>query len=252
MAKRKKKVYIASCSFGKDSIATILLALENREPLHKVVFAEVMYDKENGISAEYPEHIKWVYEVAIPKLREMGIKVDVVKDEFDYLYYFYKKTQRGKRVGKHYGYPMAGKCKINILKLRPIREYLKQFEGKEVIQYIGIAKDETRRLQRLDGTHISLLDKYGYTEAMAIEKCKEYGLLSPVYEYIKRSGCWFCPNNTIKEFAEFKRRHTELWDSLVKLRDTPNLCSTGFKYKTTIKEIEEQINIINNEYQTLL
>ena len=27
------EMYIASCSFGKDSLATILLALENGEPL---------------------------------------------------------------------------------------------------------------------------------------------------------------------------------------------------------------------------
>lgn len=36
--------YIASCSFGKDSIATILLALEHDEPLDRVVFSEVMFD----------------------------------------------------------------------------------------------------------------------------------------------------------------------------------------------------------------
>ena len=36
--------YIASCSFGKDSIATILLALENNEPLDRAVFSEVMFD----------------------------------------------------------------------------------------------------------------------------------------------------------------------------------------------------------------
>lgn len=39
----KPKIHIASCSFGKDSIATILLALENNEPLDRVVFSEVMF-----------------------------------------------------------------------------------------------------------------------------------------------------------------------------------------------------------------
>lgn len=41
---------IASCSFGKDSIATILLALEHGEPLDRVVFSEVMFDHERKIS----------------------------------------------------------------------------------------------------------------------------------------------------------------------------------------------------------
>ena len=84
----KPKMHIASCSFGKDSIATILLALENNEPLDRVVFAEVMFDQERGISGEIPEHIEWIYNTAIPKLEQMGVKVDVVKSKKDYIHFF--------------------------------------------------------------------------------------------------------------------------------------------------------------------
>lgn len=84
----KPKIHIASCSFGKDSIASILLALENNEPLDRVVFSEVMFDHSRNISGEIPEHIEWVYSTAIPRLEEMGIKVDVVKAEKDYLHFF--------------------------------------------------------------------------------------------------------------------------------------------------------------------
>lgn len=83
-----KQTYVASCSFGKDSIATILLALEHNEPLDRVVFSEVMFDHQRGISGEIPEHIEWIYSTAIPKLASMGVKVDVVKAERDYLYFF--------------------------------------------------------------------------------------------------------------------------------------------------------------------
>lgn len=79
---------IASCSFGKDSIATILLALEHGEPLDRVVFSEVMFDHERKISGEIPEHIGWIYDTAIPKLRDMGVHVDVVRAERDYCYFF--------------------------------------------------------------------------------------------------------------------------------------------------------------------
>lgn len=81
-------MYIASCSFGKDSIATILLALENNEPLDRVVFSEVMFDHEKGISGEIPEHIEWIYSTAIPKLENMGVKVDVVRAKKDYKSFF--------------------------------------------------------------------------------------------------------------------------------------------------------------------
>lgn len=90
-----KPIYIASCSFGKDSIATILLALENNEPLDRVVFAEVMFDHERGISGEIPEHIEWVRSTAIPKIEAMGVPVDVVRGERDYRYFFANAVRGG-------------------------------------------------------------------------------------------------------------------------------------------------------------
>lgn len=90
-----RPTYIASCSFGKDSIATILLALEHNEPLDRVVFSEVMFDHARDISGEIPEHIGWIYNTAIPKLHNMGVHVDVVRAERDYRYFFRKCRRRG-------------------------------------------------------------------------------------------------------------------------------------------------------------
>lgn len=234
-------IHIASCSFGKDSIATILLALENNEPLDRVVFAEVMFDHSRGISGEIPEHIEWVYSTAIPKLEAMGVPVDVVKAEKDYVYFFANAVGGGRHKGKIYGFPIAGKCLMNRdCKVQPIKKYLKQFGC--VIQYIGIAKDEQNRLGKLDGVNkISLLDKYGYTEAMARAKAEEYGLLSPIYQTGTRNGCWFCPNCSIKQFGRFRKEHPDLWEELVKLSHAPNLCSYGFKYGKTVQQIEQRI-----------
>ena len=92
---KKKTMYIASCSFGKDSIATILLALEHNEPLDRVVFAEVMFDHEKGISGEVPEHIEWIYSTAIPKLESIGVKVDVVRSKKDYKWFFINQLRGG-------------------------------------------------------------------------------------------------------------------------------------------------------------
>ena len=190
----KPKLYIASCSFGKDSIATILLALENNEPLDRVVFAEVMFDNEREISGEIPEHIEWIRGTAIPKLESMGVKTDIVRSDDDYVKEFYKvrgsKTKHPSRVGKHQGFLIAGFCKMNSEgKLKPIRNYIKHYEKEyEVVQYVGIAIDEPDRLNRLKEGRISLLAKYGYTEKMAMEKCKEYDLVSPLYSSGSRGG----------------------------------------------------------------
>ena len=95
MKTEKPKLHIASCSFGKDSIATILLALEHNEPLDRVVFSEVMFSHEQNISGEIPEHIDWIYNVAIPKLENMGIKVDVVRAKKDYKWFFSNALRTG-------------------------------------------------------------------------------------------------------------------------------------------------------------
>lgn len=196
-----------------------------------------MFDHSRGISGEVPEHIEWVYSAAIPKLEAMGVKVDVVRAERDYVWYFGQKV-KGRYAGKYIGFAVAGMCHINRdCKVRAINKYLKQFE--DVIQYIGIAKDEPNRLGRLDGIKkISLLDKYNYTEAMARQKAEEYGLLSPIYTTGSRNGCWFCPNCSIKQFSRLRKAHPDLWSELVKLSHTPNLCSYGFKYGKTVQEVE--------------
>lgn len=193
----KPKIHICSWSGGKDSMATILLALEHNEPLDRVVFAEVMFDHKKGISGEAPEHIEWIYNTAIPKLESMGVKVDVVRGERDYKYFFSRVISgRGKHAGKISGYPIAGRCFINRdCKMKPVRDYYKQFkEDYDIVCYVGIAIDEPTRLTRLRGTNkVSLLEKYGYTEEMAYELCKRNGLLSPLYEIGNRGGVFSVP-----------------------------------------------------------
>ena len=190
----KPKLYVASCSFGKDSLATILLALKHGEPLDRVVFAEVMFDKERGISGEIPEHINWIYGTAIPKLEAMGVKVDVVRSECDYVSLCKKVLKEGKNAGKMYGIQNSKPCYANSsCKISTISKYYKLFQKEyDIIQYVGIAIDEPKRLKRLEGTNkISLLEKYGYTEAMALDLCKENGIVSPLYSMGYRGGVFF-------------------------------------------------------------
>ena len=248
----KDKIHIASCSFGKDSIATILLALEHNEPLDRAVFAEVMFDHERGISGEIPEHIDWIYSTAIPKLKSLGVTVDVVKAKKDYVSFFANAVGGGRHKGKICGFPIGGMCVINRdCKMQPIHAYYKQFKDEEIVQYVGIASDEPKRLARLQDkgniSKVSLLAKYGYTEDMARVKCLEYGLLSPIYQDGTRNGCWFCPNVRIKDFAKFKLAHPDLWEELIRLSRTPNLCSYGFKYGMTVQQVTDKIDAINSQ-----
>ena len=228
--------YIASCSFGKDSIAAILLAIRHQEPLDEAVYCEVMFDKD--ISGEIPEHREFIYGTAIPVLESMGVKVRVLRAEQTYVGLFTGRITRGPKKGLLRAFPICGRCAVQRdCKLRPIIQYQKSLPA-DTVQYIGIAKDEQERLLRLSGNKVSLLDKYGYTEQDAKQLCREAGLLSPVYEFTDRGGCWFCPNAKLRELRHLYDYHPELWRRMLELQALPGKVSEKFNRTMTFADID--------------
>ena len=102
--------HVASCSFGKDSIATILLALEHSEPLDEAVYCEVMFD--DATSGEVPEHQAFIYQAAIPALEKLGVPVRVLRSEKTYTSVFMGKVTRGPKKDMIRSFPVCGKCYV--------------------------------------------------------------------------------------------------------------------------------------------
>ena len=168
--------FIASCSFGKDSMATVLLAKAHGEPLDEAVYCEVMFDKD--ISGEVPEHRDFIYETAIPALERMGVKVIVLRSLKTYVELFTGRVTRGQRKGMVRSFPLCGKCYVQRdCKVRPIERYRKTLPS-NTVPYVGIAQDEQDRLLRLKGgSQISLLEKYKFTEKDAWEFCRKANVI---------------------------------------------------------------------------
>jgi len=86
-----------------------------------------------------------------------------------------------------------------------------------VVQYLGIAADEPKRLARLDGvTKLAPLAAIGWTEADAWKWCEENDLLSPIYTTATRGGCWFCHNQSIGQLRLLRKNYPDLWALLLK------------------------------------
>lgn len=245
----RENKYVCSLSFGKDSLATLLLALEHNEPLDAVVYVECMFDHERGISLEEPTHVKWIYDVALPRLKELGVDVIVLRDESDYVKEFHRKVSSGKREGMLRAFPMGSRCHIQRnLKLRPINKFYRDAFLKDdfnIVSYVGIAIDEVERIDSLKNSESvrvskeSLLVKYGYTETMALLKCHEYGLLSPLYfGGSGRNGCWCCPNKHVHQFTSLRKNHPDLWNELKKLDEYDNKVSDRFRYDQSLCDLE--------------
>ena len=139
---------------------------------------------------------------------------------------------------------MMMKCVINRDgKMRQIRKFWKE-SNDDFTQYIGIAIDEPIRMERIAKTanNISLLEKYGYTEQMAFDLCREYDLLSPTYGFATRGGCWFCPNARYEELKHLRTNHRDLWNKLLALENEPNLIENKWNTltNTSIHDWEER------------
>lgn len=252
------KTYL-SWSGGKDSTASVILAHIYKIKIDLIVISLPYFDKSKNIYADHPLHIKFIFEKAIPMFRNWGYKVKVVSSDKDYKYWFFKK--RGNRCknkkynGKYYGWLLGGMCKMNGEKVQPIKKLEKTLNGEGWQSIVGIGVEETDRLERLHKrqNQVSLLEKYNYTCAMAKELCREYGLLSPLYDMGgMRQGCFFCPNAHIQEFAKLQKNYPELWQELLNLnelyrKDRTQFVAQGFKYGTSFDEIEKQVMLINNQ-----
>lgn len=241
--------HICCWSGGVDSTATILLARQFNEPLDEIIFSEVMFDLENNISGENPRHIKFIREVAIPLFESWGYRVTILRADSDYLHSFYRIIERPlihkEHKGMHFGFPVFGRCGIKRdLKVKPITEYCKRF-GDDTIFYHGICADEPKRLVSMHKkpNTISLLEKYDIAHSMAKEICSNNGLLSPVYQFTNRGGCWFCPNSKILEFEDVKKTYPDVWKRFVNLESQPNVAFNKFNpiTKITLKDIDNMI-----------
>lgn len=208
---------IASCSFGKDSLAAIITAEEHGHHIDEAVYCRIMFD--DKISAELPEHEEFIHTKAIPLLENRyGIHTTIVQAPITYCDVFYTKYQKGQRAGQIYGFPiLRGPWCNSRLKVRPIEKWQKT--AGEYTAVVGIAADEETRANRetVSGKLLPLVE-YGITEAEAFKICSRGGCLSPAYNKGRtRLGCWFCHNQRISELRRLRKEHPELWARLLEL-----------------------------------
>ena len=227
--------YVASCSFGKDSLAMLIKIKELGLPLDEVIYVDIMFD--NNISGETPEMASFISKAEKILKEKFNIEVTHLKG-ITFKEQFYKVKQRGKHIGDNYGFPYTiGAWCNNRLKIVPITKYLRS-QKEDVIQYVGIAYDEPKRYERLNhDTHIAPLYDLKITEKEAMEICKKYDLVSPIYKTSFRGGCWFCPKQRLSQLKWLYKEHNDLWNIL---KDMEKDSFNTFRPNTTLKDLEER------------
>ena len=222
--------YVANVSFGKDSLAMVLMLIEKGYPLDEVIF----YDTGKEFQAIYNlrDRLK-------PMLESKGIKFTQLKPvkPFDYMMLEHQ-TKSGKT---GYGW-CGGRCRWGTT--YKVAALDKAGRGAHV--YVGIAADEHKRLQKSYGGNKSFpLAEWGMTERNCLEYCYSQGFDwnedgVELYSVLDRVSCWCCRN---KNLRELKNMYLHLPDYWQKLKNIQTLLPDPMKGNgKSVFELEQRFN----------
>jgi 3'-phosphoadenosine 5'-phosphosulfate sulfotransferase (PAPS reductase)/FAD synthetase len=224
--------YVASVSFGKDSLAMLLKILEENLPLDEVVF----YDT----GAEFNCIYQTRDEVVEKYLKPRNIKYTELKPTTDFFEMMLEKEVKHRNGTTSKGYSWCGgACRWGTMyKTLAIN---KQLKGCKV--YVGIAYDEPKRIERakLKGQLLPLVD-YRMTEQDCLDYCRTYSFSwiedgIPLYQILDRVSCWCCANKNKKELLAYYKHLPQYWELLKQLQ---LLTNRPFKGDRTIFDFEDE------------
>lgn len=228
----KNKKYIASVSFGKDSLAMLLKLIELNYPLNEVIF----YDTGMEFNCIYKIRDK-VKEL----LKDKNISYIELKptEPFEYKMFDKPVKKRDGTISKGYSW-CGGRCRWGTTeKLKAIEKYCKGH-----YEYVGIAYDEPERLNKeRNGNKLFPLADWKMTEKDCLQYCYDKGfnwLESGIelYSILDRVSCWCCANKNLKELKNYYKYLPEYWHKLKELQSKTNRPMKYNKY--TVYDLEDK------------
>ena len=228
--------FIASCSFGKDSLAMVLKLLELNYPLDEVVYFDIGVEFDS-IRAN-AERIK-------PILEAHKVKFTVLKPSDTFLYTMTEKLVKKRNGEAQNGYKWCGGCARwgTTLKLDAISKHNKTYGDEVIIEYVGVAADERNRINRQrNGNRVKIypLVEWEMTEKDCLEYCYSHGWHwsengYELYDLLDRVSCKYCRNKNLKELRNIYHFMPDVWQELKDLQDKVQM---PYKDGKTIHDFE--------------
>lgn len=231
--------YVASCSYGKDSLAMVLLLIERGYPLDEVIF----YDTEMEFQAIYNNKNRME-----KILEEHDIRFTVLRDSLSFTYRAFEKEVHTRNGIIKQGYNWCGGCARwgTSGKLSAISKHYKDSYGDEtVIEYVGVAADENQRIEKYRSKRNKTVKLYpliewGMKETDCLEYCYAQGWnwheetteteagWVELYEILDRVSCWCCANKNQKEIKNIMHYLPNYWN---RIREYECKCMVPYKGK---------------------
>lgn len=237
--------YIASVSYGKDSLAMLLKLIEYKKPLDEVIF----YDTGMEFKAIYG-----IRDKILPILEKNNINYTELKPKCPFEYTMFDKLVKHRDGTYSKGYSWCGgRCRWGTTeKNRSISIYLKNKYGDDYKEYVGIAADEPSRIK--DDIHklYPLFTNWKMSEHDCLEYCYSKGFYWEedgvrLYDVLDRVSCWCCSNKNLKELRNYYKFLPKYWNKLKEYQSKTNRPFKNNKY--TIFDLENKFKseVVDND-----
>lgn len=133
--------FIASVSFGKDSLAMLLKLLEEQYPLDEVVYFDIGVEFDS--IRNNAEKMKSI-------LADKGIEFTILEPREPFIYCMTEKPVNKRNGELQCGYKWCGGCARwgTSLKLEATQKNNNKYGDETIVEYVGVAVDERQRINR--------------------------------------------------------------------------------------------------------
>lgn len=230
---------IISFGGGQNSPALIYALKKLNIKIDEILFADV------GKGCEMPETYKFLEEFEKYCIKE-GLKFTRCKSVYGNIKKYYEDR-------KLIPFRMFRSCSHRF-KVININHYLRDNYPNEIINiHIGFGSDEIKRSINFKNSETKLR-KYNFPlidididRKKCIDIIKSMNLSVPV-----KSGCWFCPFNTKKTWANLLKKHPDLFEEGIRFEKNcskyPEFTLLGTKTLESLKkDIKNQTKLIEDQ-----
>lgn len=242
----------ASLSGGRDSTAMVVKWLECKNSLDYILFCNTGF--------EFQEMLEYINKLDnyIQSRFNMSITTLDTSDVIE-KWAFFKPISRGDRKGRFRG--IARVLGVDYCtreaKIKPMKKFItklspNKYKNKILIGYTH-NEIESGRVSNVDyGVSVYPLHEWGFNEVDVDNFLKKRGIHNRLYEKFERTGCFFCPKQSINSLYQLFKAYPKEWELMKSWEDRAkklNCVNQTFKIGISLKELE--LKFKNNDDRSL-
>lgn len=220
---RENEKYILSSGAGINSTALLVFLVNNNYPLDEVVFADT-----GGEVPETYEHLK----IVDSYLSKHGIPFKIVKSKNGTLY----ETCMRRKVTPS----QIWRWSTRDYKITPIHAHYRSLKV-PINQYLGISFEERSRRKEARVPYVKNIFPLVENE-LTRQDCIDIICLADLdFPMPVRSGCFFCPFNSLSRWKEMYEKHRDLYYKAMTLEENSKHFPRQRLMKLTLRTLQEKL-----------